>query len=122
MKVAIYDTVSGKIKRFIHDTPACIDIQCTQENEDYYLNCPEDSTHIVNNEPIKIISNLELLAQIRYKRNTLLDTADLKYCNAERWENMPKNKRAEWSLYKQALRDFPATCDVQNPIWPDVPK
>lgn len=56
MKVAIYDTVSGKIKRFVYDSWDCIDIQCTQENEDFYLNCPDGMTHIIDNEPTTVTS------------------------------------------------------------------
>jgi hypothetical protein len=48
-------------------------------------------------------------------------TVDRVYCNAERWASMSDAKRAEWSEYKQALRDFPSICDSLNPIWPTMP-
>ncbi len=44
--------------------------------------------------------------EIRKKRNLLIDEADTKYCNAEKWELMPEETKALWRIYKQALRDI----------------
>jgi hypothetical protein len=27
----------------------------------------------------------------------------------------------QWLNYRQQLRDFPATCDPNNPVWPEKP-
>lgn len=59
---------------------------------------------------------------VRPLRQALIDEADLKYCNAEKWEGMNETERAAWSTYKQALRDLPATIDPDNPVWPEKPK
>jgi hypothetical protein len=32
------------------------------------------------------------------------------------------DKYQEWLVYRQALRDFPTNCDVQNPQWPVEPE
>lgn len=51
--IAIYTITSGEILRFISCHPNHIDIQC-QDGEEFYLNCPEGTTHIINNEPVTI--------------------------------------------------------------------
>ena len=66
-----------------------------------------------------------LMAKIllRNKRNKLLNEVDLIWCNAERWTSYTEVQRQEWSLYKQALRDFPDNCsDPLNPVWPTPPQ
>jgi len=58
---------------------------------------------------------------IRFERNRLLNEADTKYCNAEKWSEMTETQKTAWKAYKQALRDLPATVDVDNPVWPTMP-
>jgi len=58
---------------------------------------------------------------IRPERDRLLDEADLKYCNAERWDSMTITSKEAWAAYKQALRDLPDTIDYDNPVWPTMP-
>ena len=59
--------------------------------------------------------------EIRPERDRLLDEADLKYCNAERWDSMTITSKEAWAAYKQALRDLPDTIDHDNPVWPTMP-
>ena len=54
MRYAIYKIIDGKIDRFMLSDPSTVAIQC-QEGEEFYLNCPDDATHIINNEPVTII-------------------------------------------------------------------
>lgn len=54
MKYAIYKITDGKIDRFMVSDPSTVAIQC-QEGEEFYLNCPDDATHIINNEPVIIV-------------------------------------------------------------------
>lgn len=57
----------------------------------------------------------ELLNQIRLQRNLLLQESD--------WTQVadaPVDKQL-WALYRQVLRDFPSTCDPNNPVWPTQP-
>jgi hypothetical protein len=58
------------------------------------------------------------LIAIRISRNFLLTSCD--------WTQLPdvtltQEKVTEWRVYRQALRDFPETCDPDNPIWPTQP-
>ena len=58
------------------------------------------------------------MLSIRVQRNTLLSASD--------WTQMPDapltaDKKAAWAAHRQALRDFPATCDPDNPVWPEMP-
>jgi hypothetical protein len=61
----------------------------------------------------------ELLAAIRIKRDALLAESDWTALSDVPLADV---KKAEWQAYRQALRDFPATCDPKNLIWPDKPK
>lgn len=54
MRASIYDMASGEILRRVSCPVSTVDIQC-QEGEEFYLNCPNDATHIINNEPVTII-------------------------------------------------------------------
>lgn len=67
------------------------------------------------------VESFEAMADLRAERNRLLDEADLKYCNAERWSAMTPETRSAWSAYKQALRDLPENIDADNPVWPSMP-
>lgn len=58
---------------------------------------------------------------IRPQRNDLLNEVDLVYCNADKWERMSDEKKAEWRAYKQKLRDLPETIDLKNPVFPKMP-
>lgn len=60
----------------------------------------------------------QLLAVIRQKRNSLLAASD--------WTQVADSplspeKRTAWAEYRQQLRDFPETCDVDDPAWPVAP-
>lgn len=55
---------------------------------------------------------------VRFTRNQLLTACD--------WTQMPDNglsesKRAEWTAYRQALRDITDTVDLNNVTWPKQP-
>ena len=45
--------------------------------------------------------------EVRKLRNRLMDEADTKYCNAEKWETMTEETKLLWREYKQSLRDIP---------------
>lgn len=62
-----------------------------------------------------------LINEIRCLRNITLTKIDTVYCNAERWSSMSAEQHTLWSIYKQLLRDFPETCDIDNPVWPIQP-
>lgn len=58
---------------------------------------------------------------LRAERNRLLVESDV-YVLPDRWDAMSQDKRSEWAIYRQALRDMPETVvDVLNPVWPKVP-
>ncbi len=55
---------------------------------------------------------------IRLERIVLLRECD--------WTQLPDNvltpeKKSEWRTFRQALRDFPETCNPHNPIYPTPP-
>ncbi len=56
---------------------------------------------------------------IRWKRNTLLSGSDWTHLTDS---PLSSEKKAEWAVYRQALRDLPEnTNDFNNVIWPIPP-
>jgi hypothetical protein len=61
------------------------------------------------------------LQKLRMDRDILLAESDIRVM-VDRWFAMSDSKKTEWSTYRQALRDLPAsTSDPLNPIWPVKP-
>lgn len=55
---------------------------------------------------------------IRDERSRLLASCD--WTQVTDSPLTPEQKQA-WADYRQALRDFPSTCDPNNPVWPVRP-
>ncbi len=79
-------------------------------------------THVCDNVPYHRPSKMtytEALQALRKVRGLKLQDSD--------WTQVPDSpltpeKKEEWRLYRQALRDFPETCeDPANPEWPTPP-
>lgn len=58
------------------------------------------------------------LVAIRAERNGRLIA-----CDFTQLTDVPftVEKKAEWAVYRQALRDFPETCNPASPVWPTQP-
>lgn len=84
-------------------------------------NLPISRLSLVNGE-IQVAEETteEKLAVIRTQRNSLLAQSDWTDTLSAKGR-LGDAKYAEWQTYRQALRDFPATCDVNNPVWPTKP-
>ena len=66
-------------------------------------------------------TNEELLEVIRLERNVLLAQSDwTQFPDVQ--ETFTEEKKQEWIVYRQALRDFTETCDPANPEWPIKPE
>lgn len=79
---------------------------------------PQDLIGLTNEQLQEYIhqNNKELL---RRQRNELLTKCD--------WTQgadspLPPNKKAEWAVYRQQLRDLPSIYDSTNVIWPTPPQ
>lgn len=74
-----------------------------------------------DDEMLKLLPQAEKkakLSDIRAQRNLLLAECD--------WTQtldapLTPEQLATWAEYRQVLRDFPATCDPNNPVWPAKP-
>ena len=121
MRVAIYSTLDGKIDRRIDCPASMVSVQC-QEGENFFLNCPEEANHIIDNAPLALPPARPpgeiLLAEIRRDRDVKLAASD-KYMLPD--FPITEETRGQWRQYRQALRDMPETCDPENPIWPEMP-
>ena len=63
----------------------------------------------------------EALPKLRRQRDELLRESDASVL-PDRWAAMPTETQTAWAVYRQALRDLPATtADALNPVWPTKP-
>lgn len=104
------------------DIKACLK-QDFPEDRHLFINVSDNVTikNIkVNPDGTITTDNNYLYDEIRTKRNQLLMSSD--------WTHMtdsplPLNKKTEWALYRQQLRDLPSvTQDPDNPSWPIPPQ
>jgi hypothetical protein len=60
--------------------------------------------------------------KVRNYRDNLLNSVDLKCCNAEKWNKMADTEKQAWEAYKQALRDVPTQAGFPYTVsWPAMP-
>ena len=78
MRASSYDMASGEILRRVSCPVSTVDIQC-QEGEEFYLNCPLDATHIINNEPVTIIPEVIPPSLEEVKEAKLAELASARY-------------------------------------------
>ena len=78
MRYAIYKIIDGKIDRFMLSDPSTVAIQC-QEGEEFYLNCPDSATHIINNEPVIIVPEVVPPTLAEVKTAKLAELAAARY-------------------------------------------
>lgn len=74
----------------------------------------------VDVDPLDAISKEEALTGLRYMRDIYLKESDYSM-----YPDVPMSdeKRAEWTAYRQALRELPAnTKNPKKPIWPIKPE
>jgi hypothetical protein len=61
------------------------------------------------------------MTALRNERESILVASDLDVL-PDRWDAMDAATKTAWSIYRQALRDLPATtADPSNPTWPEEP-
>ncbi len=76
--------------------------------------------------PIVALTTDELWSRMRAERDRLLLASDrLSLARwADRWATQSEGWRADWTTYRQALRDLPETYAEAGPLavtWPDPP-
>ena len=86
------------------------------ENGVEMLVTPSESW-ILANQPA--LTEEQLLESIRTQRNILLQECD--------WTQLSDSpptteKKLEWSIYRQTLRDFPSVVDLDNIVYPTKPE
>jgi hypothetical protein len=118
MKFAVYDKATGEILKHVSGPPDHVAEQ-VGDNEEFYLNCPESATRIVDNEPVAEIQiKHEVSDRLRIMRNQALTNCD--------WTQLldaplSPEKRKEWATYRQRLRDMDVTVAFDKAVWPPVP-
>lgn len=91
------------------------DPEVLQDPTSYYVCEGENYEYFYNLKPVVI----DEIAELRKKRDYLLTQCD--------WTQLPdspltEEKKTEWMVYRQQLRDLPATIDSANPVWPLPPQ
>ena len=77
-KVAIYRIVDGAIDRIVRCPYSLVQDQC-QSGEEFYLDCPDDATHIINNEPVIIVPEVVPPTLAEVKTAKLAELAAARY-------------------------------------------
>lgn len=64
----------------------------------------------------------EKFAEVREVRNSLLNVSDV-YVMADRWDTYTDQKKNEWRIYRQSLRDLPQTYanNIHSVVYPTKP-
>jgi hypothetical protein len=78
----------------------------------------------VNGEVVVIEDELtddEKKVTLRSIRNTLLDQADIKYCNADKWELMTEETKTAWRTWKQNMKNWIGV-DLDLGTFPSIPE
>lgn len=81
-QVSIYDIMTGKILKQLSCPSSMISAVC-EAGEEFYLNCPGEATHIINNKPVTIIpepvrpTNAEIVAFLTRAVQAKLDAEAL---------------------------------------------
>lgn len=121
MQAILYNKSDGKI--VVRKTIPSLEY-LTDVTDDvlYVISNDSESTHYINGEFQNIPDRETLVHYIRLERNELLNKIDIVHCNAEKWAAMTEEQKQYWIEYKQSLRDFPETCNIENPVWPTPPK
>lgn len=128
MTLVVYDKQSGSMTQIIEAADVVLSENSRALTAAGYgcllvENCPADANIVISGKiatrecsdtPAEVV-----MAKLRYERGQLLAASD--------WTQMPDSplspeKKQEWAAYRQALRDFPETCDLENPVWPAPPQ
>ena len=67
-----------------------------------------------------LLNTVAILRELRTKRNKLLSDSD--YIELPSIQStLTEEKKLEWSIYRQALRDITEQLDLLNIVWPTKP-
>jgi len=106
---AIMPSVAAKYKESLH--------QASNWNAD-----PVNKTVSFNTIRFDAELVLDQMSALRVERDNLLVESD-NYVNPDQWANMDDATQNKWSVYRQELRDLPATVDdPADPTWPVEPE
>lgn len=134
MKYLNYDETTGEIKGFytpeIHSAIPEPNIEITEEiwqnliaNGGKYK-VDVEALEIVEKPPY-VPTNEELLTAIRAKRDRFMNETSWifqRQLTGPEAQKLSETDYQAWLDYWAALRDFPKTCDPDNPIWPAQPE
>lgn len=64
LKIAIYDKTTGSGKIISRGRVSADSVEANTGENEFYLNCPDDATHIIDNEPATLPPDIESLKVI----------------------------------------------------------
>lgn len=78
-----------------------------------------DGNAIVQARPYELTTE-EKKVELRPQRNSLMNEADLVYCNAKNWEQMTQEQKNAWNLWFDKMKNW-VDIDLDNGIFPPMP-
>ena len=77
---------------------------------------------VVDLEALQANAPAQMWIELRQERNRRRDVSDISVL-PDRWDVMDDDTKTAWTLFRQALRDLPATtADPANITWPTPPE
>lgn len=100
---AIYKTDGGAINRFVCCPYSLIQDQCG-DGEEFYLNCPDTATHIIDNEPVTIVPEVvpPTLGEVKAKKYADIRAASAKEMLAIAAPYLPQERESWDTQFKEA--------------------
>lgn len=98
--------------------------ECIELTEDEWQQALAERCKVVNGKHVydpytKEELDDQKLEFVRYQRNKLLAESDWTQMIAD--NSLSDAKKEEWRIYRQKLRDLPATIDLENMEYPEKP-
>lgn len=126
MYKAVFDKQGNRTATYVegvHNNIPPEAIEITKEEQDLY--CTDSYIRGADGKPVRkppYVPTAEMmLAAIRAERNRLLTESDWTDTLSAK-SRLGEEKYNQWQEYRQALRDMPEACDINNPAWPIKPE
>jgi hypothetical protein len=116
MKLALYGGAGSKTVVAVHDD----DQRISDTYPTFEIAIVPDGTQLNSDmdDPRADLTDDECIEGIRKLRNQLLADSDWTMLSDS---PLDQAKKDEFTVYRQDLRDLPASCDPRQPVWPLKP-
>lgn len=106
---------------YVDDDVTSVNGERCFQNPQYWTADTAAKTIVLNQTSLDAEKRKGYMAALRSERDKRLVNSD-NYVRADQWHTMDAAIQVNWTIYRQELRDLPATViDPENPVWPVKP-